>query len=80
MSDMTIPEALGRISGALPDSPLAVFRTHAPGHVNCLFANTVHTQALIRARHRDLIGVFHGEMNRFAVRDALLTGARPPRG
>jgi len=65
MSVIKLKHALSRINHAAPDSPLAVFKyeTDDKNKVDCVFANTVMTQHLIKSQAPSFIGVFHSGMN-----------------
>ena len=54
-----------RLDVASHDSPIAIFKTNTPGHVNAVFANTVATRRLINAKCNDLIGVYDNNYKRF---------------
>jgi hypothetical protein len=63
MSDCTIEQALLRINGSDPSSPIAVFSSDEPGKVDAVFASTIMTQKMIRRRHSGFIGVYSGAMD-----------------
>ncbi len=64
-----------RISTALSESPIAVFRRNE--FYDARFASTVQTQERIRGRDPDLIGVYHGPDGVESFREAI-KGDRPP--
>lgn len=71
MSDVNLQTALDRILAATPDSPIAVFRGSTRGLLNTMFANTVTAQLYLKTRRRLLVGVFHKDLDRDAVRAKL---------
>jgi hypothetical protein len=71
MSDSTIEIAMHRIKGATAESPIAVFRSSAPGMVNAVFAGTVATQRMIANGDPRLIGVYDQSMSPAVIRGRL---------
>lgn len=71
MSNCTLQHTMMRIAGAPPESPIAVFSDGKPGHLNAVFANTVHTQAMIARGSTAYIGTFDKTMCMETVRQHL---------
>jgi hypothetical protein len=63
MSLMTVAHTMDRIKGAIPSSPIAVFRCDKKGEVNAVFADTVKTRQQIADKDPGLIGVYDSSMN-----------------
>jgi len=63
MTISAIDLIMRRISVTERESPLAVFLTPDHMFMDCVFANTVNTQARIRNCDPDLIGIFHRDIN-----------------
>jgi len=81
MSIANIDLIMRRIMTTERDSPLAVFliRNTIPNgetdqhFLDCVFANTVNTQARLRECDPDLVGVFHRDHNPTHVLQRLLS-------
>lgn len=71
MSIMSVSGALDRIGCADRKSPIAVFTTERQGLVNVVFAGTALSQMAIDRKNKNLIGIYHGGMNRELVREEL---------
>jgi hypothetical protein len=76
MSISTIEQTMERIAFAKPESQIAVFTCNIPGHVNAVFAATIHVQARIAHGDPTLIGVFDGLMKKRHIQQMLEQAAR----
>ena len=63
MTISTVQEAMIRIKGALPNSPIAVFRCNQEDKLHTVFAKTIRTQQQINAGVRGYIGSYHNHMD-----------------
>ena len=68
MSRSTAEQVMVRISGAEPESPIAVFL--AGEAFNAVFANTIKSRDEINKGY-NLIGIFHNKMNKATVKQRL---------
>jgi len=62
MSISTLEQALVRIEGAFPESPIAVFKCKLEDKVSTVFASTVKTKEILEKGSPALIGVFDNTM------------------
>lgn len=79
MSDMTLRDALERISTTPAESPLAGFASTKPGHVNLVFANTVETHRWIARGVPVFVGLFDRDAPQAAVEQFLRDVLGEPR-
>ena len=82
MSLLNIQDTLQRVRVATADSRIAIFRTKrnrdklSAQLYNSMFAGTVATQALIKAKHPDYIGSFYQGQEDLA-REAMARAHKP---
>lgn len=67
MSQMSVLDALSRISEADPESPVAVFLGSSVSRVDVRFASTIDTQRRIMAGDPDLIGIYSRDSARSRI-------------
>ena len=63
MSESNLQQVMTRISGATPESQIAVFRTGHPEKLNAVFSSTVVTQKMISDKDHKFIGTYDRTMD-----------------